>query len=182
MDRPIGGQFYDPDLGKRDCKQDRIFVVAGPGSVEGSQCICRKDDIMKRRITSFVLAAAAALALFAMPASAASDKRIFPIAAMKEAVKESIVTVKETEDEGRDLSIAGPTATLVLEIEDNTNYIYQWEYLDDYGQWQLVGGANGTVYPVNDLKSGKTYTFRCVVTTRHCLELVPSRIINVTVE
>ena len=132
-----------------------------------------------KRITSLVLVVAVLMALFVMPAAAVE---IFPEAALKQAMKGAVVTVKETEDKGRDLTISGSTATLELQIENNKDYLYQWEYLSEDGEWMLIGGANGSVYPVNDLKSGKTYTFRCVMSLRTNRELVPSKIINVTVD
>mgnify|MGYP003623744074 FL=1 len=137
---------------------------------------------MKRnRILSSILAAVTAAALFVLPAAAA-EKDVFPHTALAEAVKDSAIYVKESEDRGRDITLVGSKATLAIDVENNTDYLYQWEYLDEDGAWQLIGGANGSVYhPIDNLKSGKTYTIRCVLSLRNGRALLPSRLINVTV-
>ena len=137
---------------------------------------------MKRnRITSCILAGATALSLFALPALAA-EKDVFPETHLAAAVTDSAVYVKESADRGRDITVAGSQATLVLDIENHKDYLYQWEYLAEDGSWSLVGGGTASVYPVKNLKSGKTYTFRCIVSTAKGQIIVPTRLINVTME
>lgn len=138
---------------------------------------------MKRnRITSFLLAAVTASALFALPAMAA-EADVFPYAEKVKTVKTGVVYVKESDDRGMNISIDGSKATLVFEIENNKDYVYQWEYLNEEGGWNLIGGANGSVYPIRNLKSGKTYTIRVTPTLRSNGQvIVPSKQINLTVE
>lgn len=135
---------------------------------------------MKRnRILSFTLAAVTAAALFVLPATAAEKKDV----SLAQSAKECTIYVEESEDRGRDITLSGSKATLMLEIENNKDFLYQWEYLDEDGAWQLIGGANGSVYhPIDNLKSGKTYTIRCVLSLRNGRDLVPSKLINLIVE
>lgn len=137
---------------------------------------------MKRnRIISLLLAVVSVM-LLALPALAAVDH--FPIETKTKAIKTGQIYVKESEDRGRDITVKGPSVTLVFDVENNKDYVYQWEYLTEDGDWALIGGANGSVYaPIDNLKSGKTYTIRCVATLQsNGHQIVPSRLVNLIVE